>query len=92
MTTRRLPLAILFAACTIVPAAAACPAPMAGDTAAAIEANQQRLVCLQQELSRKSEEYQYKVEINAIERKIDDIQLQRRFDSLNFPRPVTPVF
>ncbi|MBO9588118.1 hypothetical protein [Devosia sp.] len=92
MTKRRLPFAILFAACTIVPAMAACPAPMAGDTAAAIEANQQRLVCLQQELSRKSEQYQYKVEINAIERKIDDIQLQRRFDSLNFPKPVTPVF
>jgi hypothetical protein len=92
MTTKRLTLAILLALGTALPAAAACPAPMAGDTAAAIEANQQRLVCLQQELSQKSEQYQYKVEINAIERKIDDIQLQRRFDSLNFPKPVTPVF
>lgn len=92
MTKRRLPFAILFVACAIVPAAAACPAPMAGDTAASIEANQQRLVCLQQELSRKSEEYQYKVEIDTLDRKVDDIQLQRRFDSLNFPKPVTPVF
>ncbi|MET0439780.1 MAG: hypothetical protein ABW043_19990 [Devosia sp.] len=92
MTTKRLTLAVLITACAIAPALAACPAPVAGDTAAAIEANQQRLVCLQQELSQKSEQYQYKVEINTIERKIDDIQIQRRFDSLNFPKPVTPVF
>ena len=92
MTTTRLTLAILLAACTIVPAAAACPAPVAGDTAAAVEANQQRLVCLQRELSQKAEQYQYKVEINAIQRSIEDIQLQRRFDSLNFSQPVTPGF
>ncbi|HWV20935.1 MAG TPA: hypothetical protein VN036_07900 [Devosia sp.] len=92
MTIKRLTLAILLAGCAIAPAAAACPAPIAGDTAAAIEANQQRLVCLQRELSQKSEQYQYKVEINAIERSIDDIRLQRRFDSLDFPKPVTPGF
>lgn len=92
MKTKRLPLAIVLAACAIVPASAACPAPMAGDTAAALEANQQRLVCMQRELAQTAEQYQYKVEINTIERKIDDIQLQRRFDQLNFPKPVTPVF
>lgn len=92
MATRGLIIAIPLIVGTALPAAAACPAPMAGDTAAVIEANQQRLVCLQQELSQKSEQYQYNVEINAIERKIDEIQLQRRFDSLNFPKPVTPVF
>jgi hypothetical protein len=92
MTTKRLTLAVLLTACAIAPAMAACPAPVAGDTAAAIEANQQRLVCLQRELSQKSEQYQYKVEIDALDRKIDDIQIQRRFDSLDFPKPVTPVF
>ncbi|MCY1550994.1 hypothetical protein D9M68_872910 [compost metagenome] len=92
MTRRRLPLAVLLLACTIVPAAAACPAAVAGDTAAALEANQQRLVCLQRELSQKAEQYQYKVEINAIERSIDDIQLRRRFDQLNFSQPVAPSF
>ena len=92
MTIKRLILAILLAGCATAPATAACPAPIAGDTAAAIEANQQRLVCLQRELSQKSEQYQYKVEINAIERSIDDIRLQRRFDSLDFPKPVTPGF
>lgn len=92
MTAKRLTLAFLLAACAAAPASAACPAPVAGDTAAAVEANQQRLVCLQHELSQKSEQYQYKVEINTIERRIDDIQLQRRFDSLNFPKPVTPGF
>lgn len=92
MTTKRLILAVLLTACAIAPAMAACPAPVAGDTAAAIEANQQRLVCLQRELSQKSEQYQYKVEIDALDRKIDDIQIQRRFDSLDFPKPVTPVF
>jgi hypothetical protein len=92
MTTKRLTLAVLLTTCAIAPAMAACPAPVAGDTAAAIEANQQRLVCLQRELSQKSEQYQYKVEIDALDRKIDDIQIQRRFDSLDFPKPVTPVF
>lgn len=92
MTTKRLTLAVLLTACAIAPAMAACPAPVAGDTAAAIEANQQRLVCLQRELSQKSEQYQYKVEIDALDRKIDDIQIQRRFDALDFPKPVTPVF
>ena len=92
MTTKRLTLDVLLTACAIAPAMAACPAPVAGDTAAAIEANQQRLVCLQRELSQKSEQYQYKVEIDALNRKIDDIQIQRRFDSLDFPKPVTPVF
>lgn len=92
MITKRLTIAILLVAAAVAPASAACPALVAGDTAAAVEANQQRLLCLQRELAQAGEQYQYKVEINALERRIDDIQLQRRFDSLNFPKPDTPVF
>lgn len=92
MSSKRLILAILLAACATASALAACPAPVAGDTAAAIEANQQRLVCLQRELSQKSEQYQFKVEINALDQRVQQLEMQRRFDALNFPKPVTPGF
>lgn len=92
MTMRRLPLALLIAVGAAMPANAACPAPVAGDTAAAIEANQQRLVCLQRELSQNSEQYQFKVEINALDQRVQQLEMQRRFDALNLPKPATPVF
>jgi TolA-binding protein len=92
MIMKRTVLAVLLAACTIVPAAAACPPPVAGETAEAIAANQQRLVCLQRELAQKSEQYQFKVEINSLDQTIQQMQIQRRFDALNFPKPVTPGF
>lgn len=92
MIMKRLPPSILLAASLIGPAAAACPPPMAGETAAAIEANQQRLVCLQRELAQNTEQHQFKVEINSLDRTIQQIQLQRRFDTLSFPKPATPGF
>ncbi|MBN9334906.1 hypothetical protein [Devosia sp.] len=87
---KRVTIAILLGACAIVPALAACPPPAAGETAAAIAANQQRLVCLQQEISRKSEQYQFNVQINSLDQTIQQMQIQRRFDALDFPKPPAP--
>lgn len=92
MIKKRLTLPLLFAASLIGPATAACPPPMAGETAAAIEANQQRLVCLQRELAQSTEQHQFKVEINSLDRTIQQIQLERRFDTLSFPKPAAPGF
>lgn len=85
-------LAILLAAGTALPAAAACPPPVAGETPAAIEANQRRLVCLQRELAQQTEQRQFKVEINSLDQTIQQMQIQRRFDALSFPKPITPGF
>lgn len=92
MIKKRLTLPLLFAASLIGPATAACPPPMAGETAAAIEANQQRLVCLQRELAQSTEQHQFKVEINSLDRTIQQIQLERRFDTLSFPKSAAPGF
>lgn len=92
MKPKHLIAAMLLAACAIGPAAAACPPPVAGDTAEVLEANQQRLACQQRELTQKAEQYQLKVQINTMQQSIQDIQLQQRMDSLNFPKPVTPGF
>lgn len=92
MNAKRLTITFLLAVCASAPATAACPPPVAGDTPEAVEANQQRLVCLQRELAANGERYQYKVQLDSIQRSIDDIQLQRRFDSLQFQQPTTPQF
>jgi hypothetical protein len=83
----RLPLTVLFAFFAAAPAWAACPPPVAGDTPAVIEANQQRLVCLQRELSQKTEIDAQKFEIDMLNRAVDDIRLQQRFDKLDFSVP-----
>ena len=71
----------LFTATT---AMAACPAPAAGDTPEAIRANQDRLVCLQRELTQLGERNAVQFELDQIERNIDSMQLEQRFDALDF--------
>lgn len=88
----RLALIIALSIGASMPAVAACPPPVAGDTAAAIAANQQRLVCLQRELAAEGQQYRYKVEIEGLDRSIQDLQMQRRFDALNLPKPTMPGF
>lgn len=85
MVRNRFAFVALLCACAIAPASAAFPAPAAGDTAEALAANQQRLVCLQRELAQHGEQYRFKVEINALDQAVQQIQLQRRFDALTFP-------
>jgi hypothetical protein len=76
-------------------AAAACPAPLAGSTPEVLEANQQRLICLQQELELDTAYKAQDFQIDALQRAYDAQQLQRRFDQLPVFQPPAvqpPVF
>jgi len=77
-------IAALVALLATLPASAACPAPAAGDTPEAIRANRDRLVCLQRELTQLGERNAVQFELDQIERNIDSMQLQQRFDALDF--------
>lgn len=81
------PFVMLLAA---IPAFAACPAPAAGDTPEAIRANQDRLVCLQRELARLGEQNATQFEIDQIGRNLDSMQLQQRFEALDFTYHAPP--
>lgn len=67
------------------PAFAACPPPTPGDTPAEIKANAERLVCLQREISADTERRRQQMEIDALNNRLRDLELQRRFD--NLPKP-----
>jgi len=84
--------AIALALLAAQPASAACPAPAPGKTAEEIRANQERLLCLQRELADLGAERKYQVEIDSIGRSLDHLQLQYRFDSLDFTPPTVPQF
>ncbi|MET3925069.1 hypothetical protein [Devosia sp. 2618] len=73
---------------TIAPAMAACPPEARGDTAETIAANQQRLICLNQEISTSARQKQFEMQLQNNQTAIQDLQLQRRLDSL----PKRPVF
>ena len=79
--------ALLFGA-MVAPAMAACPAPTATeDTPEHLAQQRERLVCLQNEIARTSEERKRDFEINKIDRSVDQLFLQRKFDALNFTPP-----
>lgn len=67
------------------PALAACPPPTPGDTPAEIRANADRLVCLQQDISANTERRRQQLEIDALNNRLRDLEVQRRFD--NLPKP-----
>lgn len=72
---------------------AACPSAVAGDTPGAVRANQQRLVCLQQQTLDASAQRQRDMELRMLENRIDQLQIQRRFDALpTVPPPIPPGF
>lgn len=64
-----------------------CPAPAPGNTADDIKANQQRLICLQQEASDAANRRQLQYQIDASNRQIQQLQLQRRLDSIPVYKP-----
>lgn len=70
------------------PVAAQCPQPVAGNTAAEILANQQRIVCLQRELAAETARRQQVMEIDAINQRLRQLETQRQFDRLDFDIPV----
>ncbi|KKB77952.1 hypothetical protein VW35_12495 [Devosia soli] len=83
---------ITLATVLVSPAFAACPAPLAGDTPEVLEANRERLICLQRELSEKADDYQVTVDLDNLDRRFDDLQLKQRFNSLQFTPPKVPDF
>jgi hypothetical protein len=72
-------------------AQAACPPLATGDTAAAIAANQQRLICLQNQISDSAVQAKRELDLKVMQDQLQTLQLQRRFDMLPKPMP-TPVF
>lgn len=75
---------------TAVPAFAQCPPAAVGNTADEIRSNEQRIVCLQQQLAVETERRQLGIELDLLNQRLRDLQLQRQFDVL--PAPVVPRF
>jgi TolA-binding protein len=72
-------------------AMAACPTSVPGNSKEAIRANEQRVLCLQQEVDERARQRQLEMELRANQNAIQSLQLQRRFD--NLPRiPAPPLF
>lgn len=69
-------------------AMAACPPEMGGTTAEEIRDNQARIVCLQNEVAAEARMRKLEFDIDAVERRLQDMQLQQRIDSL--PKYVPP--
>ena len=89
ITTLLLSIALLVGA---GPALAACPSAVPGNTAAEIQANGQRIVCLQNEVDAASRQKLLQQQITALERAQQDLQLEQRLDALpDLPAPVRPI-
>lgn len=66
---------------------AACPTSVPGTSNEAIRANEQRILCLQEEIDERTQRRQYELQLRANENAIQSFQLQRRFDNL----PLNPA-
>jgi hypothetical protein len=66
-------------------AMAACPPQVVGSSSEAVAANSQRLICLQAELAQATRHRQLEFQVDALERSVQSLNLQRRFDAL--PKP-----
>lgn len=71
-------------------AQAACPSAVPGSAPDAIAANQQRILCLQNEAQQSSQQRSYDMQLQGMQNTIRDMQLQRRLDSL--PKIPPPVY
>tara|TARA_R110002124_G_scaffold109676_4_gene262780 strand:- start:4598 stop:4900 length:303 start_codon:yes stop_codon:yes gene_type:complete len=67
---------------------AACPPPAPGNTAAEIQANGQRLVCLQNEVAAESRQRALERQIEALQRSQQELAIQRRMEAI----PPVPVY
>lgn len=66
---------------------AACPAAVPTTTAEAIAANQQRLLCLQQEANAAAAARDQSLQLRALEMDIKRLELQQRFNNLQRLNP-----
>jgi hypothetical protein len=78
--------AMLFA----TPALAACPTTVPGDSIEAVQANQQRIICLQRELAEDADRQRIELDIQMLEMRQQSLELKQRFDAL--PAPAPPLF
>lgn len=86
MKVQLLTVALFFAVAT--PAMAQCPGAVAGNTAEEIAANRERIVCLQQELNAATRERQRQMELDALNRRLRELETQRQIDRMQFDVPV----
>ena len=71
-------------------ASAACPPAASGNTAEAIQANGQRLICLQNELAAATRLRQYELQATQITQSLQRLELERRMDALPRVPAYTP--
>lgn len=84
--------AVLFTGAS-VSAYAACPSIVTDSSADTIKANELRIICLQQEAAAAATRQKYQMDLNALQRQIDSMQLQQRLDSVQpftLPPPYVP--
>ena len=81
-------LIVVLAAGMCATAHAACPTSVPGDTSEAIQANAERIRCLQEEVEEDARRRQFELELRANQDALNDLRLQRRFD--NLPRYTPP--
>lgn len=86
---KQLNVGLIVALTLVSPAAAACPPRATGSTPETIADNGLRLLCLQDELAEEIARRTLEFELQTLENKIYDIQLQQRLNAL--PRPVVPI-
>jgi hypothetical protein len=63
-------------------AQAACPAVVPNSTSETLTANQQRLLCLQNEIRQNANEERQDTQIEVLQNQVQRQQVQRRFDAL----------
>ncbi len=90
MGTKHLALIVVIGLLAAVPAQAACPPAATGSTAEQIEAERQRVLCLQRELAETTRSRQQRIEIDALNRSLLQMQLQQRLNALPVYQPPNP--
>lgn len=75
-------LTVAFLTAGITAAAAACPPEVPGNTAEAIRANGERIVCLQNELAAATRQREFALQLDALERTQQNMLIQQRIDAM----------
>lgn len=79
---KRATIGVVLAVLCCIPAQAACPPAAPGNTAEAILANGQRLICLQNEVAAATRQRQYELQLQQLTRSVQNLEFQHRLDVL----------
>jgi hypothetical protein len=85
MKLQRLILFLMLAFAGATPAMAQCGPIVAGSTAAEIRANEQRILCLQRELSAETRQRGQQLELDTLQRQLRELQTQQQFEPMDVP-------